>query len=115
MRSALIRCLVVLLALALVANNAHSVAHPILAAQPVAHPHHNHADASRPHPHWQDKGLGCCRDCLGCAAAFTLSRISLSVLPIVYDTAIRYPTQAFRLRGRVLLPEPKPPRPTALI
>jgi hypothetical protein len=34
---------------------------------------------------------------------------------MVFDTAIHFGGQAILLHGRVLVPEPKPPRPIALI
>ena len=116
MRSVLVRCLVVLLAVALSSGNAFARLHPILADQPASHAQHQHDHAGhsgQPKPQ-QDKGLRCCCDNLGCVPGYTLTPNLGTIVPAIYGTAIDYGRQAVVLRGRALLPEPKPPRPTAL-
>jgi len=116
MRSVLVRCLVVVLAFALIGGNAHARLHLMTAKQPATHAHHHHggfgqSDQQNPN---RDKGLRCCCDCLGCVSAFNLMPELGSVAPVVFGTTVRFTMQAVVLHGRVLLPEPKPPRPPAL-
>jgi len=117
MRPSLARCLVMLLALALISGNAHARLHLVPAKQPDSQPqhHHDHSGKSGQHKHQQDKGLGCCCDCLGCVSAYTLMPELDAVVPVVFGTIVHFGRQAIVLHGRVLLPEPKPPRPMALI
>jgi hypothetical protein len=105
-----------LLGLALIGGNAHARLHLIPTEQPASHGHdrHNHAGQSGQHKHQQDKGLGCCCDCLGCVSAYTLTPEIDTVVPMVFGTTVHFGRQAIILHGRVLLPEPKPPRPIAL-
>jgi hypothetical protein len=114
MRSVLIRCLVVLLAFALAGGNAHARLHLTPAEQPAAHTHHHHSGQADHHGPAKESGPGCCCDCLGCVSAFNLSPEIASVAPVDFSTSIRFPLKAAVLHGRVLVPEPKPPRPIAL-
>src|SRR4030081_1446569 len=86
MRSFLIRCLVVLLAFALIGGNAHARLHLTPAAQPAthAHHHHDHAEQQDQHKPQHDKGLRCCCDCLGCVSAYTLSPDLGGVAPVAF-------------------------------
>ena len=113
MRLVLIRCLVVLLAFALIGGNAHARLHLTSREQPATHAHHNHEDSgqSGQHDPGRNKGLQCCCDCLGCVSAFNLIPELGSVVPMIFGTTVQFAMQDIILHGRVLLPEPKPPRP----
>jgi hypothetical protein len=109
MRSLLVRCLVMLLALALANGNAHSDLH-LASAEPeqTGHHEHHHAGGKASHHH-QDRGSPCCCDCLGCTSAANLTpdlTVGRADLPI----AVRYDVQSVFLAGRALLPEPDPPQ-----
>ena len=115
MRSILVRCLVVLLAFALIGGNAHARLHLTPPEQPATHTHHHHGHAGQSEQHKPDqhKGIRCCCDCLGCVSAFNLTPDPVSIVT-VFGTSVRFPERAVVLQGRVLLPDPKPPRPIAL-
>jgi len=115
MWSVFVKCLAVLLTLALIAGNAHAQLNATAPERPASPGHQRHDHAGQPtQQHDQDQDTGCCCDCLGCVSAFTLSPGLRSVVPVTFGTAIRYTAQVPFLRGRVLLPEPKPPRLVAL-
>ena len=114
-RPALIRCLVVLLSLALANGNAHAALHLGAAHTepcPEGHPDHDGGTSPR-HQHQPDKGFACCCDCLGCGAAAYLPH-GLSTTPAAFTSQIHYDAFTASLSGRALLPEPDPPRPGAL-
>ncbi len=115
MRFSWIRCLVVLLSLALVCGNAHAALHLGSAHhEPCPEEHAHHTGKTSPHhQHRQGKRLACCCDCLGCTSAAYLSP-QLSITPAELAAQIHYDAPAASLRGRVLLPEPDPPRPITL-
>jgi len=66
----LLRCLIVLLSLALANGNAHAALHLHTAhGQPCPEEHVHHGGKSSPHhQHRHDKGIACCCDCLGCSS-----------------------------------------------
>jgi hypothetical protein len=110
-RSLLLRCLVVLLSLALASGNAHAAlrlgdAH----SEPCPEEHAHHTEKTLPHhQHQHDKGLACCCDCLGCSSAVYLAP-ELSLTPAELPAKIHYGALTAALSGRTLLPEPDPPR-----
>ena len=114
-RSRLLRCLVVLLSLALASGNAHAALHLGDAhSQPCPEEHAHHTGKTSPrHQHQHDKGLACCCDCLGCSSAAYLEP-ELSVTSVELPARVHYDTLVVSLSGRVLLPEPDPPRPATL-
>jgi hypothetical protein len=117
MRTILIRCLVALLAFALIGGNAHARLHLTSPDQPATHAHHHNHDVdgqSHQQKPNQGKGVGCCCDCLGCVSAFNLTPDLGVIAPALFGSTFRFVLQAAVLHGRVLLPEPKPPRPIAL-
>src|SRR5712692_2463977 len=112
MRSVLVRCLVALLTLALSGGNASARLHALYAEQSTPHTQHRHEHAVQPDQlkPGQDKGLRCCCDNLGCVSAYTLTPNLGGVAPVIFGTTVHYGRQAVVLNGRVLLPEPEPPR-----
>jgi hypothetical protein len=114
-RSLLLRCLVVLLSLALASGNAHAALHLGDAhSEPCPEePAHHSGKTSPHHQHQHDKGLACCCDCLGCSSAVYLPP-ELSITPVELPAKIRYEARTASLPGRLLLPEPDPPRPGPL-
>ena len=110
-----IRCLVVLLSLALVCGNAHAALHLAGAhAEPCPEEHAHRTGKTSPHPHHQrSEALACCCDCLGCTSAAYLPPergITLAELP----ARVHYGAFTAALSGRALLPEPGPPRPSTV-
>jgi hypothetical protein len=115
MRSLLLRCLVVLLSLALANGNAHVALHLGAAhAKPCPEEHANHSGQTSHHDQQQhDKGLACCCDCLGCASAAYIVP-ELSITPAELSGHVHYDARTASFSGRALLPEPDPPRPGTL-
>jgi hypothetical protein len=108
-RPLFLRCLIVLLALALASGNAHAALHLDAAHHapcPDEHAHH-HGKTEPQHRH--DKGLACCCDCLGCSAAVYLSH-PLTVTPADLAARVHYDAMTASLPGRALRPDPGPPR-----
>src|SRR5438128_1279019 len=115
MRSLWVRCLVVLLTVALASGNAHAALH-IGGAHPEPCPErraHHTGKTSPDHQHRHDNGLACCCDCLGCTSAVYLPP-ELSVTPAGLAAQVHYDALTASLSGRALLPELDPPRPGAL-
>ena len=116
-RSLLPRCLVFLLSLALANGNAHAALHLDIAHRapcPEEHAHHDgKTEPQHQHQHRHDKGLACCCDCLGCTASAYLAP-ALSVTPIYLPARIHFDALNMFLAGRVLRPDPDPPRPVTL-
>jgi hypothetical protein len=113
MRSLLLRCLVVLLSLALANGNAHAALHLGAAhTEPEEHAHHS-GRTSHHHQQQHDKGLACCCDCLGCASAAYIVP-ELSITPAELSGHVHYDARTASFSGRALLPEPDPPRPGTL-
>jgi hypothetical protein len=112
-RSLLLRCLVVLLSLALTSGNAHAALHLVANhSEPCPEEHAHHSGKATPqHEHQHDKALACCCDCLGCSSYLPPE---LSVTPAELPAKIRYDAGSASLSGRTLLPDPGPPRPSAL-
>jgi hypothetical protein len=110
-RSLLLRCLVVLLSLALASGNAHAALHLDAAhAAPCPEEHAHHSGKTLPHhQHQHDNGLACCCDCLGCNSVVYLPP-DLSITPAELAAQIHYDALNASLSGRTLLPEPDPPR-----
>lgn len=115
MRFSLVRCLVVLLSLALANGNAHAALHFGAAhSEPCPEEHADHDGRTSPHhQHQRDNGFACCCDCLGCSSAAYLPP-GLSSTPAELASQIHYDAFTTSLSGRVLLPEPDPPRPGTL-
>jgi hypothetical protein len=111
----LLRCLVVLLSLALASGNAHAALHLGGApSEPCPEEHAHHTGRASPHhQHQHAKGLACCCDCLGCSSAAYLAP-ELSITPAELPAQIHYDALTATLSGRALLPEPDPPRPGTL-
>ncbi len=116
-RSVILRCLVVLLSLALASGNAHAALHWDAGHSepcPEEHPHHHGKTEPQHQPqHQHDKGLACCCDCLGCTSTAYLSP-ELGITPAELPARVHYDALASLLSGRALLPEPDPPRPGTL-
>jgi hypothetical protein len=112
-RSPLVRFLVVVLALALANGNAHAVLHLGAAhSEPCPDEHAHHDGRTSPyHQHQPDKHFACCCDCVGSAAYLPPG---LNTNPTGLASQINYDAFAASLSGRVLLPEPDPPRPGTL-
>ena len=115
MRSPFVRCLVVLVSLALANGNAHAALHLGAAHSEPCPEEHAHRDgrASPHHQHRPDKGFACCCDCLGCSSTAYLP-LDLSTTPAEFESLIVYDALVASLSGRALLPEPDPPRPGTL-
>jgi hypothetical protein len=114
-RSLLLRCLIVLLFVALTNGNAHAALHLGAAhAEPCPEEHAHHTGKTVPHHHHQHEGLACCCECLGCSSAVYLPP-ELSTAPAELSARIHYDALTASLPGRTLLPEPDPPRPGTLI
>ena len=113
-RSLPLRCLVLLLSLALVCSNAHAALHLDNAHRvpcPEEHPHH--PGKTPLHQHQLDHKLACCCDCLGCSAAAYLAPV-LNITPANLQARIHYDALTVSLSGRALRPDPDPPRPGTL-
>ena len=114
-RSLLLRCLVVVLSLALASGNAHAALHVgagHIEPCPEEHAHHS-GQTSHHHQRQHDKGFACCCDCLGCTSAAYIAP-DLSITPAELPGHVHYDALTASLRGRALLPEPDPPRPGTL-
>ena len=113
-RSPFLRCLVVLLSLALAGGNAHAALHLDAAhSEPCPDGHAYHHRKTEPQ-HQHDKKMACCCDCLGCTSAAYLAP-ELSSVPTELPARVHYDALTLLLSGRALLPEPDPPRPGPLI
>jgi hypothetical protein len=115
MRILWLRCLVVLLALALAGGNARAELH-------LGDPSHDpcpetlgraQGGASH-HRHDRDNRAGCCCDCLGCVSAINLIPDLGNTGPMFYGAMIRFADVASFLPGRAFPPELGPPRPGTL-
>ena len=116
MRLLWLRCIALLLSLALVAGNAHAELHPGNPPPDQACPPsagHSHGDDSH-HRHDKSSRSGCCCDCLACVSALNLLPGLNSVRPAFYGTTVRFGDESRFLPGRSLPPELDPPRPGTL-
>jgi hypothetical protein len=113
MRCFAVRCLVLLLSLALISGNAHAELR--LDTKPhepcPAELGHDHSGAA--HHHSKADHVGCCCDCLGCVSAIELTPDLTSFQPVFFAVVFYGDTGPF-LVGQVLRPEPGPPRTSAL-
>ena len=114
-RSVLLRCLVMLLSLALASGNARAAVHLGPAhSEPCPEEHAHHTGKTSPdHHHQRGKALVCCCDCLGCTSAAYLPP-ELGTAPAELPARVLYDARPASLSGRTLLPDPGPPRPGAL-
>ena len=114
-RFLLLRCLIVVLSLALVGGNAHAALHLHTAhGQPCPEEQAHHSGkTSSDHQHRHDNGLACCCDCLGCGSAVYLPPDS-GITPTEFTTRLYYDARTASLSGRELRPDPDPPRPGTL-
>jgi hypothetical protein len=112
-RSLFLRCLVVLLSLALANGNAHAALHLGAAHSEPCPEEHAHHTGPADHQHQHDKGVACCCDCLGCSSAAYLAP-ELSNTPAELPARLHYDAPTASLAGRTLLPELDPPRPGTL-
>jgi hypothetical protein len=112
------RCLVVLLTLALASGNAHAALHMGVAHDdPGTEALENAAGASSPHHHHHhhnDADCSCCCDCLGCTSAVDLTNVP-ALIPADLPSRVRYEARTEFLSGRAQRPELDPPRTDALI
>src|SRR6516164_9566738 len=109
-RPLLLRCLIVLLSLALVSGNAHAALHLDSAHhEPCPEVHAHHHGKTTPHQHQHDHGLACCCDCLCCSSAVYLPP-ALGISPADLPARVYYDALTASLSGRVLRPDPDPPR-----
>src|SRR6516165_7410790 len=114
-RSLLLRCLVLLLSIALVSGNAHAALHLDSAHhEPCPEEHAHHPGKTPLHQHRHDHGLACCCDCLGCSSAVYLAP-ALGITPADLPARVYYDALTASLSGRALQPDPDPPRPAPLI
>jgi hypothetical protein len=115
MQSFLARCLILILSLALISGNAHAALHWGGAhAEPCPEEHVHHSGKTSPHhEHKHDNGLACCCDCLDCTSGAYLSPGNC-ISPAELSAQGHYDALTASLSGRVLLPEPDPPRPSTL-
>jgi hypothetical protein len=116
-RSLILRCLVVLLSIALASGNAHAALHLDAAHSepcPEEHAHHHDGKTEPQHQHQHDKKMACCCDRLGCTSAAYLAP-ELSIASVELPARVHYEALTVSLSGRGLLPEPDPPRPGTLI
>lgn len=113
MRRLVLKCLIALLSLALVSGNAHAVLHLAAGSEQdcPGEPGHHHPGGEPSHHHHHE-GLLCCCDCLGCVSA-NLTPEPPGSVPAALAAAVHYDERTVLLSGRVLLPEPEPPRPNA--
>ena len=123
MRSLWLKCLVLVVSLALVSGNAHAalsldeIGHDGAGAE--GHEHHRAlaesapVDAATHHEkaHHHDKD-GCCCECLGCTTAADLAS-ALALTPLESGVSIRFEQRADSWVGRALDPELDPPRSSA--
>jgi len=114
MRSLLIRCLAVVLALALGGGHAQAELHPAALSEQPRHDHDHAAGTASQHDHGPLEGVSCCCDCLACVSPVNLTPDLTGAAPATFGVAIRYRDEVVFLPGQILLPEPKPPRPGAL-
>src|SRR6516225_4227462 len=113
-RSLLLRCLVLLMSLALVSGNAHAALHLDTARhEPCPEEHTPHHGKTPLHQHRHEQGLACCCDCLGCSSAVYLAP-ALALTPAQLPARVHYDALIASLLGRALPPDPDPPRPGAL-
>ena len=112
-RSLLLRCLVLLLSIALVSGNAHAALHLDRAHhEPCPEETHHHGKTPL-HQHRHDHGLACCCDCLGCSSAAYLIP-TLGITRAELPARVHYDALTASLSGRALRPDPDPPRPGSL-
>ena len=115
MRSFLVRCWVVLLALAMIGGAARPPLHLDAPGHPPAGEHLHYTGTSPHDDRPQDSASRCCCDQLGCVTgAYTVPTYSGVVTPVVFSHVVAYTAKTELLPGRVLLPEPEPPRPDTL-
>jgi hypothetical protein len=113
-RSLLLRGLVLLLSLALVSGNAHAALHLDNAHhEPCPEEHADHHGKTPLHQHRHDHGLACRCDCLGCSSAMYLAP-TLGITPADLPARVHYDALTAPLSGRVLRPDPDPPKPGTL-
>ena len=115
MRSPVVRCIVVLLSLALANGNAHFALHLAGAhSEPCPEGHAHHDGHTSPHdPHNSDKGSQCCCDCLGCSPVAQLPA-GLNATPLEFTSNRYFDATTASLSSRTVPPEPDPPRPGAV-
>jgi hypothetical protein len=112
-RYLILRCLVVLLSLALANGNAHAALHlGAVHSEPCPEEHAHHTNPAH-HQHQHDKAVACCCDCLGCRSVAYLVP-ELSIKPAELPGRPHYNARTPSLSGRTVLPEPGPPRPGTL-
>jgi hypothetical protein len=113
-RSLLLRCLVLLLSLALVSGNAHAALHLDSAHhEPCPEEHAHHHGKAPLHQHRHDHGIACCCDCLGCSSAVYIAPV-LGFTPAGLPARVHYDALTASLSGLPLRPDPGPPRPAML-
>jgi hypothetical protein len=123
--------LVVLLTLALVSGGARASVPMTFASQGQHHCHEDHAQGAvdnhdadhdtarqhqgqdRPKGHHDEADRSCCCDCLSCVTAIDLNP-PLGTSPVLFFAVIHYGEWSGALAGRVLLPDPHPPKRIAL-
>jgi hypothetical protein len=117
-RSVLIRCLTALLVLSLASGSAQ--AGLLMLTQPYdehAHSHHHVGDTSAPRSHDHHHGAGDACSCCGgyCCTTATLAAPDIFLRPMKLAVMRSFVEPSRSLSGRELVPDPDPPRPTALI
>jgi hypothetical protein len=113
-RSLLLRCLVLLLSIALVSGNAHAALHLDSAHhEPCPEEHADHHGKPPLNQHRHEHGLPCCCDCLGCSSPVYIAP-DLGISPADLPARAHYDALTASLSGRALRPDPGPPRPGTL-
>jgi len=114
MRSLWIRCLVVLLSLALVSGNTHAALHTGLTHNEPCSEVSADSGVKPLERHSPNKAAGqaCCCDCLGCGSVGLSPDLTFASAEL--SGVGRYSGGDDHLIGRALLPELDPPRPITL-
>jgi len=112
-RSPFLRCLVLLMSLALVSGNAHAALHLDTTHHEPCPEEHTHHHGKTPLPERHNHGLACCCDCLGCSSAVYLAP-ALALTPAQLPARVHYDALIASLSGRALPPDTDPPRRGAL-
>ena len=112
-RSPFLRCLVLLMSLALVSGNAHAALHLDTTHHKPCPEEHAHHHGKTPLPERHNHGLACRCDYFGCSSAVYLAP-ALGITPADLPARAHYDTLTASLSGRALQPDPDPPRPATL-
>ena len=115
MRRLRLRFLSILLAISLIAGNAHAWHghHASLRASEQCQGEQHHDGTTHDHDRHQASDTDCCCDCLGCTPA-TMPIPDVLAGPTEPVVPVQYALNVSPLSERTLLPDLDPPRPSAL-